>query len=109
LLIKIYIMTKTMNAKRHYEAWNKQESLTFLNMYLDSIKYKDERVVLDSIAAKLERTYDAIKLRVQEVKSILTNAEEGLSASKWTPHMIEALDEIKLERNISNAKLQMLF
>ena len=102
-------MTKTMNAKRHYEAWNKQESLTFLNMYLDSIKYKDERVVLDSIAAKLERTYDAIKLRVQEVKSILTQGKEGLSTSKWTPHMIEAIEQIKKEKNFSDAKLKLLF
>lgn len=102
-------MIKTMNAKRHYEAWNKQESLTFLNMYLDSIKYKDETVVLDSIAAKLERTYDAIRLRVQEVKSILTDGSEGLSVSKHTPHMIEAIEQIKKEKNFSNAKLKLLF
>jgi|TARA_R110000772_G_C13218987_1_gene431646 hypothetical protein len=102
-------MIKTMNAKRHYEAWNKQESLTFLNMYLDSIKYKDETVVLDSIAAKLERTYDAIRLRVQEVKSILTDGAEGLSVSKHTPHMIEAIEQIKKEKNFSNAKLKLLF
>lgn len=102
-------MKNPMKAKRYYEAWSKSESKTFLNMYLDNIKYRDEKVVLDSIAAKLERTYDAIKLRVQEVKSILTNAEEGLSVSKWTPHMIEAIKEIKEERNISNVKLQNLF
>ena len=78
-------------------------------MYLDNIKYRDEKVVLDSIAAKLERTYDAIKLRVQEVKSILTNGEDGLAVSKWTPHMIEAIDEIKEERSMSNVKLKTLF
>lgn len=100
---------KTKKAERYYEAWDKSESLIFLNMYLDNIKYKDEKVVLDSIAAKLERTYDAIKLRVQEVRSILTNGEEGLSTSKWTPHMIEAIEQIKEERSMSNVKLQMLF
>ena len=96
-------------AERYYEAWDKSESLTFLNMYLDNIKYKDEKVVLDSIATKLERTYDAIKLRVQEVRSILTNGDEGLSTSKWTPHMLEAIEQIKEERNMSDVKLKMLF
>ena len=102
-------MTNSKKAKRYYEAWSKSESKTFLNMYLDNIKYRDEKVVLDSIAAKLERTYDAIKLRVQEVKSILTSGSDGLSVSKWTPHMIEAIDEIKEERNMSNVKLKTLF
>ena len=96
-------------AERYYEAWDKSESLTFLNMYLDNIKYKDEKVVLDTIATKLERTYDAIKLRVQEVRSILTDGEEGLSTSKWTPHMLEAIEQIKEERNMSDVKLKMLF
>ena len=96
-------------AERYYEAWDKSESLTFLNMYLDNIKYKDEKVVLDSIATKLERTYDAIKLRVQEVRSILTDGDEGLSTSKWTPHMLEAIEQIKEERNMSDVKLKMLF
>lgn len=102
-------MKDAKKAVRYYEAWDKSESLTFLNMYLDNIKYKDEKVVLDSIAAKLERTYDAIKLRVQEVRSIITDGEEGLSSSKWTPHMIEAIEQIKQERSMSNVKLQMLF
>ena len=98
-----------MKASRYYEAWSKSESKTFLNMYLDNIKYRDEKVVLDSIAAKLERTYDAIKLRVQEVKSILSNGTDGLSVSKWTYHMVEAIEEIKEERGISNVKLKLLF
>jgi len=102
-------MRNVKKAVRYYEAWDKSESLTFLNMYLDNIKNRDEKVVLDEIAAKLERTYDAIKLRVQEVRSIVTNGEEGLSTSKWTPHMIEALEEVKEKRGISNAKLEILF
>lgn len=102
-------MRNVKKAVRYYEAWDKSESLTFLNMYLDNIKNRDEKVVLDEIATKLERTYDAIKLRVQEVRSIVTNGEEGLSTSKWTPHMIEALEEVKKKRGISNAKLEILF
>lgn len=98
-----------MKAARHLEAWSLAECKTFLTMYLNTCKHKDERVVCDDIAASLKRTYDAIKLRVQEVRSILTDGEYGLRKSKQTPNMIQAVDEISRELNMSRVKMEILF
>lgn len=96
-------------AEKHLEPWSIEESKQFLNMYLDGVKMRDVSIVCEQIASTLKRTYDAIKLRKQEVLSILTDAESGLKREKWTPHMIEAIKQVKEERNISTQRMIMWF
>jgi len=96
-------------ANKHLEPWSVQESIQFLNLYLDGVKQRDVNVVCDQIAATLERTFDAIKLRKQEVVSILSNGEYGLKKDKWTSHMQEAIDAVTKDREISKAKMLYWF
>jgi hypothetical protein len=96
-------------ANKHLEPWTVQESIQFLNLYLDGVKQRDVNVVCDQIAATLERTFDAIKLRKQEVVSILSEGEYGLKREKWTPHMQEAITAVMKDREISKAKMLYWF
>mgnify|MGYP001583521974 FL=1 len=94
-------------ANKHYQAWPISECKQFLNMYLDNIKYRDESIVCSNIAEVLERTYDAIVLRTKEVTGILTNKERGIY--NITPNMVQALNEVIEERNISKDKMLIWF
>jgi hypothetical protein len=100
---------KAKKAKRHLEPWSIQESTQFLNLYLDGVKQRDVTVLCDEIASTLERTYDAIKLRRQEVVSILSDAVSGLKKEKQTPHMIEAVQSVSEDRGITRAKMLYWF
>ena len=96
-------------ANKHLEPWSIQESIQFLNLYLDGVKQRDVNVVCDQIASTLERTFDAIKLRKQEVVSILSDGEYGLKKEKWTPHMQEAINTVSKDREISRTKMLYWF
>ena len=100
---------KTKKAEKHLEPWTLEESKQFLNLYLDGVKMRDVSIVCDQIATTLKRTYDAIKLRKQEVLSILTEGEQGLRPEKWTPHMIQAIKEVMEERSITRTRMTMWF
>ena len=96
-------------AEKHLEPWSLEESKQFLNLYLDGVRMRDVSIVCEQIATTLKRTFDAIKLRKQEVLSILTEGDKGLKPEKWTPHMIQAIKEVMNERNISRQKMTMWF
>ena len=96
-----------MKAKRHYEEWNLNECIEFLNLYLDGVKNKDVNLVCEQIASKFDRTFDAIKLRVKEVLGILTHKEKGIY--NITPNMIKAVEQVMLERDLSNRKMLIWF
>ena len=96
-----------MKAKRHYEEWNLDECIEFLNLYLDGVKNKDVNLVCEQIATKFDRTFDAIKLRVKEVLGILTYKEKGIY--NITPNMIKAVEQVMLERDLSNRKMLIWF
>lgn len=97
-------------ALRHYEAWSKNEAEDFIDYYLSNITgNRDEKTVLDIYAKKVNRTYDAIKFRQKEVLSILTNEEQGLKRSSWTPQFIEAIDNKLSSGTISKQKMILLF
>lgn len=96
-------------AKRHYEPWSIEEARDFLNHYLDGVKYRDVRVVLDQFATKVDRTFDAVSFRQKEIISILTNGAQGLGTDKWTKEFIQVIDDKLAEGTISKAKMIMLF
>ena len=100
---------KVKKAKRHYEAWSLEEAKGFIDHYLENVKLRDVRVVIDQYAKKVERTFDAVSFRQKEIISILTNGEQGLQTDKWTSEFIEAVDDKLKEGTISKAKLIMLF
>ena len=96
-------------AKRHYESWSIDEARNFITHYLSGIKMRDEKIVIDQYADKVERTRDAITFRVKEIISILTDAEKGLKKDKWTKEFIQAVDEKLNDGSISKQKMIMLF
>ena len=96
-------------AKRHYEPWSIEEARDFLNHYLNGVKYRDVRVVLEQFATKVGRTYDAVSFRQKEIISILTDGEQGLKADKWTKEFIQVIEEKLAEGTISKTKMIMLF
>ena len=100
---------KIKKAKNHLQPWSLQESIQFINLYLDGVKNRDVNVVCDNIAAAFDRTFDAIKLRKQEVLSILSNAEQGLKKDKWTAHMQQAIETVAKDRAMSKAKMLYWF
>ena len=96
-----------MKAKRHYEEWNLNECVEFLNLYLDGVKNKDVNLVCQDIATKFDRTFDAIKLRAKEVLGILTYREKGIY--NITPNMEKAVEQVMFERDLSNRKMLIWF
>jgi len=96
-----------MKAKRHYEEWELEECVQFLNLYLDGVKSRDINLVCEQIASKFDRTYDAIKLRVKEVLGILTDKEKGIY--NITPNMIKAVEQVMEERNLTQRKMLIWF
>lgn len=96
-------------AKRHYEPWSLKEAKEFIDHFLDGVKVRDYKIVLDQYAKKVDRTFDAVSFRQKEVISILTNGEQGLKSDKWTKEFIQAIDEKLSEGSISKNKMIMLF
>jgi len=96
-----------MKAKRHYEEWELEECVEFLNLYLDGVKNRDVNLVCEQIASKFDRTFDAIKLRAKEVLGILTEKEKGIY--NITPNMIKAVEQVMKERNLTLRKMLIWF
>ena len=96
-------------AKRHYEPWSIEEARDFLNHYLNGVKMRDVKVVIQQFADKVDRTYDAVSFRQKEIVSILTNGEKGLFPDKWTKEFIQVVNEKLEEGTVSKAKMIMLF
>lgn len=97
------------SAPKFYTHWTVEESKQFINLYLDGARKADSNEVCASIAATLGRSLSAIKFRQHEVKSILTDGESGLPVDRWTPHMIQALDEVLHERDMKIKRAALLF
>lgn len=96
-------------AKRHYEAWSKNEARNFITHYLNGVKMRDVKIVIEQYAQQVDRTYDAVSFRTKEILSILTDGEKGLKRDKWTKEFIQVIDEKLAEGTISKAKMIMLF
>lgn len=94
-------------AIKHYEPWSLNESKQFVNLYLDGVKNRDVNVVCDQIAQQFGRTFDAIKLRKQEVLGILTDKQQGIY--NITEHMVQAVNSVMEERGISKQRMIMWF
>lgn len=100
---------KLKTANKHNEDWSLQESIMFVNLFLDGVKQRDVNLVCENIAAKFERTFDAIKLRKQEVVSILSEGTKGLKREKQTKHMIEAVNYTLQSRGITKESMLYWF
>lgn len=96
-------------AKRHYEPWSLKEAKEFIDHFLDGVKVRDYKVVIDQYAKKVDRTFDAVSFRQKEVISILTDGEQGLKSDKWTKEFIQAINDKLNEGSISKNKMIMLF
>jgi len=96
-----------MKAERHYEQWDLNECVYFLNYYLDHYKNRELSLLLEQIASTQKRTYAAMKLRTKEVVGILTNKERGIY--NITPNMIEAIDIVSKEIDLSLSKILLAF
>lgn len=96
-----------MKAERHYEEWDLNECLNFVNYYLNNYKNRDLNLLLEQIASEQKRTFAAMKLRVKEVVGILTNKERGIY--NITPNMIKAVEVVMEERNLSATKMLLAF
>ena len=93
-------------AERHYEEWPIEESLQFIDMYLDGVKTTDYNKLCGNIAAELGRTTNAIKLRVKEVHRILTGEYEWPGI---TPNMEAAVAKTLEDRQMSKTRMGLLF
>jgi len=96
-----------MKAKRHYEEWELNECIEFLNLYLDGVRNRDSNLVCEQIAERFDRTFSAIKLRVKEVLGILTSKEKGIY--NITPNMTKAVEQVMQERSLSVNKMLIWF
>jgi hypothetical protein len=85
---------------KRYDRWTREEAKQFLNTYFDTYTYRTQHYCCERIADSLGRTIPAVKFRVGEVRSILTDGKKGQPISRWTSNMIVALDEFLHERNL---------
>ena len=96
-----------MKAERHYEEWDLNECINFVNYYLDNYRNRDQTLLLEQLASDQKRTFAAMKLRVKEVVGILTNKERGIY--NITPNMVEATKLAMKERDLSITKMLLAF
>ena len=96
-----------MKAERHYEEWDLNECMYFVNYYLDNYRNRDLTLLLEQIASELKRTYAAMKLRTKEVVGILTDKERGIY--NITPNMRQAVKLAMEERGLSKMKMLLAF
>ena len=96
-----------MKAERHYEEWDLNECINFVNYYLDNYRNRDQTLLLEQLASDQKRTFAAMKLRVKEVVGILTNKERGIY--NITPNMVEATKLAMKERDLSVTKMLLAF
>ena len=95
-----------MKASRHYEEWPIEESIQFLDMYLEGVKTTEYGVLCSNIAESLGRTENAIKLRVKEVSRILGGEYEFPAI---TPNMEKAVNHVIETGKISAGRMGLLF
>ncbi len=96
-----------MKAERHYEEWDLNECINFVNYYLNNYRNRDQTLLLEQLASDQKRTFAAMKLRVKEVVGILTNKERGIY--NITPNMIKATELAMKERDLSVTKMLLAF
>lgn len=96
-----------MKAERHYEEWDLNECINFVNYYLNNYRNRDQTLLLEQLASDQKRTFAAMKLRVKEVVGILTNKERGIY--NITPNMIKATELAMKERGLSVTKMLLAF
>ena len=96
-----------MKAERHYEEWDLNECINFVNYYLDNYRNRDQTLLLEQLASDQKRTFAAMKLRVKEVVGILTNKERGIY--NITPNMVKATELAMKERDLSVTKMLLAF
>ena len=96
-----------MKAERHYEEWDLNECMYFVNYYLDNYRNKDLTLLLEEIASELKRTYAAMKLRTKEVVGILTDKERGIY--NITPNMRQAVKLAMEDRGLSKMRMLLAF
>ena len=96
-----------MKAERHYEEWNLNECINFVNYYLDNYRNRDQTLLLEQLASDQKRTFAAMKLRIKEVVGILTNKERGIY--NITPNMVKATELAMEERDLSVTKMLLAF
>ena len=96
-----------MKAERHYEEWDFNECLNFVNYYLNNYRNRDQTLLLEQLASDQKRTFAAMKLRVKEVVGILTNKERGIY--NITPNMVEATKLVMKDRDLSVTKMLLAF
>ena len=96
-----------MKAERHYEEWDLNECINFVNYYLDNYRNRDQTLLLEQLASDQKRTFAAMKLRVKEVVGILTNKERGIY--NITPNMVEATKLAMKERDLSLTRMLLAF
>lgn len=93
-------------SNKHYAEWPIEESLLFLNLYLDGVKSTDQSILIQNIAEGLGRTKNAIKLRILEVIRILGGEKEFPNV---TPNMVTAVEQVLVEREMSRGRMSLLF
>ena len=78
-----------MTAIKHYESWPLDESKDFIEYYLKNANRIDQNVLCTIIAKNHNRSFNAIKIRLQEIKRILGN---DVNYPIVTPNMVEAVE-----------------
>ncbi len=96
-----------MKAERHYEEWDLNECINFVNYYLNNYRNRDQTLLLEQLASDQKRTFAAMKLRLKEVVGILTNKERGIY--NITPNMVKATELAMEERDLSVTKMLLAF
>lgn len=96
-----------MEAGRYYEAWTLEESKLFIKLYLDEVRRRERKTICKSIAQKFKRTSSSIEIRVKEVIKILSGATGVYPIV--TPNMVQAIEEVSQESNISKEKMLFWF
>jgi hypothetical protein len=93
-------------AKKHNDEWTVNDCYYFISTCVEFYK-RNEAVITEIIARKLERSYDAVICRRKEVLGILTNKEKGIH--NITPNMVEALKQYRVNTGVSQTKLDIAF
>jgi len=92
---------------KHNTPWTLEESKLFIQLYLDEVSRRDVKTICSKIAHQFDRTNAAVEIRVKEVAKILSGDDSAYPIV--TPHMVQAIEEILQEGNVTRRKMLNYF
>jgi hypothetical protein len=86
--------------------WEIEEARTWMSIFMKNYKTMDMTLVFKKISTEINKPYNSVKLRYDEIKRILGGEHEFPIV---TPNFVQVVDETIASNEVSLNRLKMIF